>query len=102
MQVNSQPLSALTSIRVGGTPAEIFVAETRDDLIEHTLDVWRSGVDWLVLGGGSNMVVADDVSELHVIKVANRGIETIRTTDESKVILRVQAGENWDELVAHT
>lgn len=102
MQAKLQPLSELTTIRVGGTPAEIFVAETRDDLIEHTLDVWRSGVDWLVLGGGSNMVVADHVSELHVIKVANLGIEQIRTRDENKVILRVQAGENWDALVAHT
>jgi UDP-N-acetylmuramate dehydrogenase len=102
MQANLQPLSALTSIRVGGTPAEIFVAQTRDDLIEHTLEVWRSGVDWLVLGGGSNMVVADEISELHVIKVANRGIEIVRNRDETKVILRVQAGENWDELVAHT
>lgn len=102
MQAKLQSLSELTTIRVGGTPAEIFVAQTRDDLIEHTLEVWRSGVDWLILGGGSNVVVADEVSDLHVIKVANLGIEPVRTQSESKVILRVQAGENWDGLVAHT
>lgn len=95
-------LRELTSMRVGGQPAEIFVAKTRDDLIEHTLELWRSGDDWLVLGGGSNMVVADDCSDLRVVKVENRGIEIIRGKDESKVTLRVQAGENWDELVAYT
>ena len=59
--VNPHPLADLTSMRVGGTPAEIYVAKTRDDLIEHTLNVWRSGDDWLLLGGGTNMVVADNV-----------------------------------------
>jgi UDP-N-acetylmuramate dehydrogenase len=98
----SQPLSELTTIRVGGVPAEIYEAKTRDDLIEHTLGVWRSGDDWLVLGGGSNMVVADDVSELRVIKVANLGIEPVRSREDGRVVIRVQAGENWDAFVAHT
>ncbi|MEY4639394.1 MAG: hypothetical protein RLY13_392 [Actinomycetota bacterium] len=95
-------LKELTSIRVGGNPAEIYVAKTRDDLVEHTLNVWRSGDDWLVLGGGSNMVVADDVSNLRVIKVENLGIEPVRNKDDSRVVVRVQAGENWDDFVAHT
>ena len=96
----TQALSELPSIRVGGVPAEIFEAKTREDLIEHTLGVWRSGDDWLVLGGGSNMVVADDISELRVIKVSNLGIEPVRQRDESRVTVRVQAGENWDAFVA--
>ena len=89
-------------MRVGGTPAEIYVAKTRDDLVEHTLNVWRSGEDWLILGGGSNLVIADDVSDLHVIKVENMGIEPVRNKDESRVVVRVQAGEDWDGFVAHT
>lgn len=104
MTTPTQPiaLSELTSMRVGGTPAEIYVAKTRDDLVEHTLNVWRSGDDWLLLGDGSNMVVADDVSDLRVIKVENMGIEPVRNKDESRVVVRVQAGENWDDFVAHT
>ena len=104
MTTPTQPiaLAELTSIRVGGTPAEIYVAKTRDDLVEHTLNVWRSGDDWLILGGGSNMVVADDVTNLRVIKVENLGIEPVRNKDESRVVVRVQAGENWDDFVAHT
>ena len=97
-----QSLSELTTMLVGGTPAEIYVAKTRDDLVEHTLNLWRSGEDWLVLGGGSNVVIADDVSDLHVIKVENMGIEPVRNKDDSRVVVRVQAGEDWDGFVNHT
>ncbi len=94
-------LSDLTSIRVGGAPAEIFTAHTRDDLVEHTLEVWRTGENWLLLSGGSNMVVADEISDYQVIRVANRGIEKV-SVGNGRVVLRVQAGENWDSLVAQT
>ena len=100
--IQVQPLKELTTMRVGGTPAEIYVAKTRDDLVEHALSVWRSGDDWLLLGGGSNMVVADDISNLRVIKVENLGIEPVRNKDDSRVVVRVQAGEDWDGFVAHT
>ena len=97
----TQALAELTSIRVGGRPAELFTAHTRDDLVEHTLEVWRSGENWMLLSGGSNVVVADDISDYRVIRVANRGIEKL-SSNNGRVILRVQAGENWDSLVAQT
>jgi UDP-N-acetylmuramate dehydrogenase len=56
----------------------------------------------LLLGGGSNVVIADDVSDLHVIKVENMGIEPVRNKDDSRVVVRVQAGEDWDGFVNHT
>jgi UDP-N-acetylmuramate dehydrogenase len=96
-----QKLSELTTMRVGGQPAEIIVAKTRDDLIETTLEVWRSGEDWLILGGGSNLVVADEVDDLHVIKVETKGIESLKGSAENKTVLRIQAGENWDDFVDH-
>ena len=83
-------------MRVGGIPAELLVAHSRDQLIEFALGVWQSGDDWLVLGGGSNIVAADDLSELKVIKTENKGIER----DGNR--LKVQAGENWDEFVEFT
>ncbi|MDE2386633.1 MAG: UDP-N-acetylmuramate dehydrogenase [Actinomycetales bacterium] len=88
------PLSQLTTIGVGGVPAELVECRWRDDLIEHTLGVWRTGEPWLILGGGSNLVVADEVPELHVIRVANKGIEKLGDGH-----VRVQAGETWDDLV---
>ena len=97
-----QKLSELTTIKVGGEPAEIIVAKTREDLIEETLALWRTGENWLILGGGSNLVVADEVQDLHVIKVETKGVQTFKSATENKTILRVQAGEYWDEFVAQT
>ena len=88
------PLSELTTIGVGGVPAELVECRSRDDLVENALAVWRSGDDWLILGGGSNVVVADEVDDLRVIRVANKGIEKLGDGH-----VRVQAGENWDDLV---
>ena len=97
-----QKLSELTTMRVGGEPAEIIVAKTRDDLIEETLELWRSGEDWLILGGGSKLVVADQVDDLHVIKVETKGIQAFTSAEGNKTLLRIQAGENWDDFVNHT
>jgi UDP-N-acetylmuramate dehydrogenase len=89
-------LSELTTMRVGGIPAELLVAKSRDQLIEFALGVWRSGDDWVILGGGSNIVASDDLATLKVIKTENTGIE------RNGNILKVQAGEDWDEFVAFT
>jgi UDP-N-acetylmuramate dehydrogenase len=67
-------------------------------LIETTLDVWASGEPWLVFGGGSNLIVADEGFDGTAIRVATRGIEELAVADET-VTLRVQAGEPWDAVV---
>ncbi len=93
----SQALSELTTIHVGGSPKRIHTASTRDELVSIAKDVWARTDNWLVLGGGSNLVAADDVSDLEVILVRNLGIEYI---GQGRV--RVQAGENWNDFVIHT
>ncbi|MFM9920479.1 UDP-N-acetylmuramate dehydrogenase [Lacisediminihabitans sp. H27-G8] len=92
-------LRELTTIRVGGPAAEFFAPATADQLVETAREVWAAGDDWIALGGGSNLVVADDGVPGTVIHVVTRGIE--RLPGES-VVLRVQAGESWDDLVALT
>jgi len=95
-------LSQLTTIRVGGEPAEIIACTQRDELVAATLELWRTGEDWLLLGGGSNLVVADEVPDLRVISVQNKGIEDLGMSASGGRIFRVQAGENWDDFVAYT
>ena len=52
-----------------------------------------------MLGGGSNLVIADDGFPGPVIHVATRGF-AIAAQPDGSVQLTVAAGENWDELVA--
>ena len=89
-------LSELTTMRVGGAPASLRVGSSRDELLNAAIETWRDSEDWVVLGGGSNIVAADDLSKLSVIKTENRGIE------REGITVRVQAGENWDDFVAWT
>lgn len=92
-------LSNFTTIRVGGIPREIVTCTTAQELYEAVTQSWKSEETFQILAGGSNTVFADDVSNLKIIHVMNKGIEVLRETDQ-EIILRVQAGENWDEFVS--
>src|SRR5918993_2901290 len=63
------------------------------------LDAAREPV--LVLGGGSNLLVADAGFPGTVVRIDLRGITT-EADACSGATLRVAAGEPWDDLVAHT
>ncbi|MDQ1578164.1 MAG: UDP-N-acetylmuramate dehydrogenase [Microbacteriaceae bacterium] len=103
----SAEFSELTTIAVGGTAREMVSATHAKQLIDTALEVWAGGENWLLLGGGSNTIVADDGFDGIVIRVATRGIERLRVEPDSpdrsgKVLLRVQAGESWDDVVRYT
>ena len=97
-------LSDHTTLRLGG-PANRWVrAETEAELIE---SVSRADADQepvLVLGGGSNVVVADEGFPGTVVEVATRGIESDIGDDVdascSGATVKVAAGEAWDPFVA--
>lgn len=100
----SEPLAPRTTLRVGGPAARLVEATTADELVDAVLEARASGDDWLVLGGGSNVVIGDDGVDGTVIVAASRGIERLPDAPGSSrpIRLRVQAGEPWDELVART
>jgi UDP-N-acetylmuramate dehydrogenase len=50
----------------------------------------------LVLGEGSNMLIGGDV-DCTVLAMATRGVETFQRDD--RVLIRVAAGERWDDFV---
>ena len=53
----------------------------------------------MILGGGSNLLLTKDVTGV-VLKISLKGISVIDQTD-NHVILEVQAGENWHEVVEY-
>jgi UDP-N-acetylmuramate dehydrogenase len=95
----SESLAEFTTMRVGGPARELVRASDEAGLVEAVRSAWDSHDEWLVLGGGSNVVIADEGFDGTVVKVETRGIEESRHGDG--VRLRVQAGESWDALVAH-
>lgn len=55
----------------------------------------------LVLGGGSNLLIARDEVEALVLHMALAGKEIVGTTDDA-VLVRARAGENWHAFVEWT
>lgn len=94
-------LAELTTIRVGGVPERLVVADDRAAVVDAVLEARDAAEDWLLLGGGSNTVASDDGFDGTVIHIRSRGIERLDAT-EGRIRLRIEAGEPWDDVVAFT
>ena len=93
------PLAPLTTLGVGG-PARYFAeARTESDVREAVQHAKSLNAPLFVLGGGSNLLVADSGFDGLVLKIALRGIEQAPGDGES-VIFDGAAGEEWDHFVA--
>jgi UDP-N-acetylmuramate dehydrogenase len=91
-------LAPLTTLGVGG-PARYFVeAHTESDVKEAVLFAQARDLPLFVLGGGSNLLVADSGFGGVVLKIALLG--TDRVDDGNDAIFTVAAGEDWDAFVA--
>jgi UDP-N-acetylmuramate dehydrogenase len=85
------PLAPLTTLRIGPVARRLITCETTATVV----DVMRAldGENPLILAGGSNVVLADDLTDLTVVLLANTEI----TVDGN--IVRVEAGAVWDDVV---
>ena len=94
--MSTPSFASLTTLRVGGSPAEIIECTSAEALAETVARLDRAGSPLLVVGGGSNLVVADGDLDLAAVLVRNEGISLI---DDLR--LRAQAGTEWDAVVAY-
>jgi UDP-N-acetylmuramate dehydrogenase len=95
------PLAPLTTFRVGG-PARFFVEAKSIGEVQEAVAFARSkDLQLFVLGGGSNLVVADGGWPGLVVKVAIPGIERRSADVEGNARFDVGAGESWDRFVSH-
>lgn len=95
------PLASLTTLRLGG-PARRLVAPDREEaLVDAVREIDSKGGRLLLLGGGSNLVVADEGFDGTVIHIETRGIDLAQATGgDDRVHVTAAAGESWDLFVA--
>ena len=89
-------LAELTTLGVGGPINRLVQVDDAEELVAAVKDADEAGRPLLVLGGGSNVVAPDAGWPGDVVAVRSRGIVQHGTR------LEVQAGEPWEDLVAHT
>ena len=88
-----------TTLRVGGPAKRYVVARTEAELVATVVEADRSGERVLVLGGGSNLLVADAGFDGTVVEVATRGVQA-DVSGCGGALVRLEAGEVWDDVVA--
>lgn len=95
------PLAPMTTFRIGG-PARFFVEAKSPDEVQEAVALARSkSLPLFVLGGGSNLLIADAGWSGLVLRIAIPGIEQRPgSNDEGKVLFEVGAGEPWDRFVS--
>jgi UDP-N-acetylmuramate dehydrogenase len=92
------PLAPLTTLGLGGAARWFTTATTIDDIAAaHDWTACR-GVEMFVLGGGSNLVVADGGIDGLVVRIVVRGIQFSPAGTDT--LVRAGAGEAWDGVVA--
>ena len=95
------PLAPLTTFRIGG-PARFFAeANSAADVQAAVAFAESRGLPLFVLGGGSNLLVADEGWPGLVLKVGIAGIERRVGFPEGNVLFDVGAGGSWDRFVSH-
>jgi len=95
------PLAPRTTLQVGGSARYFAELRRENDVREAAQFAKTRELALFVLGGGSNLVVADSGWPGLVLRVAIGGITT-QTTDApgNAVLFSVGAGVNWDDFVA--
>ena len=89
-------LSGLTTLRLGGPARRLLVAETEAETLDAVRSVDAAGESLLVLGAGSNVVVADEGFDGTVLRV-----DTHRSAPAPPGSTHViEAGVDWDGFVA--
>lgn len=90
----------LTTLRVGGSFAQLHDAETESDFIDAIQAADSAGKPLLVLGDGSNVVAMDEHFDGVVIR-DKRATLTVASQDScGGANVTVSAGHNWDDFVA--
>jgi UDP-N-acetylmuramate dehydrogenase len=90
-------LAPYTTFRIGGPARWFMEAQNEAELTEAVMFARNQRAELFVLGGGSNLLVADKGFPGVVVRVANRGIR--EHIEMGSTVFTAGAGENWDNFV---
>ena len=94
-------LAPHTTLGLGGPARRLVRATTADEVVERARAADGSGEPLLLVGGGSNLVIGDAGFAGTALLIDTEGHQVVRR-DADTVVLHVEAGHDWDALVADT
>jgi UDP-N-acetylmuramate dehydrogenase len=91
------PFSQLTTLRVGGPARRVLESTDEQEIIEAVREADAAAERLLVMGQGSNLLVADEGFDGTVVRVTGGDASV---PDDGPARVRVTAGFPWDRLVS--
>lgn len=91
----SVPVAPMTTLRLGPVASRVLTCHTTVEVVDvlRELPAGDPRERTLILGGGSNVVIADDLADLTVVRLANTEITVY---DD---VVRAEAGASWEDVV---
>jgi UDP-N-acetylmuramate dehydrogenase len=98
---NDVRLAPFTTLKIGGNARYFARADNEEQVAEAVRFSADKGIELFVLGGGSNVLIADRGFEGLTLQIRIMGISICDTVNSDKVVLTVNAGEDWDQFVEY-
>ncbi|MGI8787530.1 MAG: UDP-N-acetylmuramate dehydrogenase [Pyrinomonadaceae bacterium] len=89
------PLAEMTTLKIGGKARFFASAKNETEIVEALNYAAINQLEVFILGGGSNVLIADEGFDGLVLQIALKGI-SIFQDDKQIVCVTAQAGEDWD------
>ena len=99
--VLTRALAPHTTLRIGGPADRVVVTRSADEVVHAVRTADAAGEPLLLLGGGSNVVIADDGVPGTALLTRSSG-HTAEPRPDGSVLVTAEAGEDWDAFVAAT
>jgi len=97
------PLSKITYFKIGGPAALLVEATSYQDFVELITESRKNQIDFVVLGGGSNVVVADEGIDKLVILTRHQEVFKLDSQDSSSsFLIQADSGVKTSDLVNKT
>src|SRR4051794_18527053 len=90
-ELHDAPLAPLTTFRLGGPATRLVTATPDDEVVPPARDADATGPPLLIIGGGTNLVIADKGFAGTALRTPPSGF------DLDGPRLELAAGENWSE-----
>lgn len=101
MQVQENvPLAPLTTFRIGGPARFLIEAASSSEVEDAVAFAHERDLPLFILGGGSNLVIADAGWPGVVLKISIAGIEQRSGQFDGRILFDAGAGESWDRFVS--
>ncbi len=90
-------LAELTTFKIGGKARFFVRAKSENEVVEALEFAEQNSLDIFILGGGSNVLIADEGFDGLVLQIALKGI--LMEARKNRVFVTANAGEDWDAFV---